>query len=226
MIRIQRPGDRIISIGGPTIITPRGGAALPWWYVPGKTCVAAYQPKGAASYAASKVNLANPGTYDATEGVAPAWDAATGWSFDGLDDWLNSNVPANACQTYIVQYTNLVATEGGRYIFGGWINFNCRTAIEVHSAAVRYLHGGQIDVAPSLAAGNLGISGQQGYRNGTAEGGSCGTGVADNSVMYVGCYNAGFPTNFHKVVVRALSFYAEPLVAVEVAGLAARMAAL
>ena len=50
-----------------------GGAPLP---------VAAYQPKGAASLAASYVNLALPGTYDAAPGVAPSFDAATGWTFN------------------------------------------------------------------------------------------------------------------------------------------------
>lgn len=226
-LRIQRVGDRILSIGsGMQIITPRSAAAAGWWEVAGKTCVAAYQPKGAASYAASLVNLANPGTYDATEGVAPDWATGTGWSFNGIDDWLNSNVPANACQTYIVQYTDLVATAAARYIFGtsgGWTH---RTSIEVHNTAVRYLHGGQVDVAPSLAAGNLGISGQQGYRNGTAEGGSCGTGVANADVMYIGCFNASGPANFHQVVVVALAFYVEALTAAEMATLATAMAAL
>ena len=48
-----------------------GGTALSWWVVAGKTCVAAYEPLGAASLAASYVNLANPGTYDATPGTTP-----------------------------------------------------------------------------------------------------------------------------------------------------------
>lgn len=64
----------------------RAAAAEPWWLAGGvaaANCVAAYQPKGAADYAASKVNLANPGTYDATDGaVYPTWDAANGWKFD------------------------------------------------------------------------------------------------------------------------------------------------
>ncbi len=49
-----------------------GVAEIPWWLaggIPAENCIAAYQPKGAASYAASKVNLANPGTYDAYEGT-------------------------------------------------------------------------------------------------------------------------------------------------------------
>ena len=54
-----------------------------WWDLDGTitSCVAAYQPKGAASYAASLVNLANPGTYNADdEGThAPDWSSA-GWA--------------------------------------------------------------------------------------------------------------------------------------------------
>jgi hypothetical protein len=57
-----------------------GRRATPWWYVAGQTCVAAYQPIGAPSLAASYVILANPGTYDAAPGVAPTFDAATGWT--------------------------------------------------------------------------------------------------------------------------------------------------
>ena len=61
-------------------------SASTWWDLNGTitSCVAAYQPKGAASYAASKVNLANPGTYNATDGTAyPTWDTSTGWKGDG-----------------------------------------------------------------------------------------------------------------------------------------------
>lgn len=61
-----------------------GAAAAQWWLsggVSAANCVAAYQPKGAASLAASYSNLANPGTYDAAPGVAPTFDTATGWTF-------------------------------------------------------------------------------------------------------------------------------------------------
>lgn len=63
-------------------IRKNGASAL--WYdaVPG--CIAAYSPIDAASYAASKVNLKNPGTYDASDGAAfPTWAAGTGWTFAG-----------------------------------------------------------------------------------------------------------------------------------------------
>lgn len=70
-----------------------------WWLSGGidpDDCVAAYQPKGAASYAASKVNLANPGTYDIDSGADPDWDASYGWNFNGTSHYLlASEFPIN-----------------------------------------------------------------------------------------------------------------------------------
>lgn len=87
-------------------------AAVPWWLAGGVAagnCVAAYQAKGAASYAASKVNLANPGTYDAANGTAyPTWDAATGWAFNGVNQYLSTSVnPSSGTWSYIIRYDGL-----------------------------------------------------------------------------------------------------------------------
>lgn len=66
-------------------------AAGNWWEVAGQTCVAAYCPKGAADYAASKGNLANPGTWTAADGAAyPTWAAETGWTFNGTTQYLTT----------------------------------------------------------------------------------------------------------------------------------------
>lgn len=55
------------------------------------SCIAAYQPKwpggiytrtDTASYANSKINLANPGTYDCYEGIAIPWTQNGGWATD------------------------------------------------------------------------------------------------------------------------------------------------
>jgi hypothetical protein len=53
-----------------------------WWATGGigASCVGAYRGLGAASYAASLINLANPGTNDLIDtGHVPGWAAATGW---------------------------------------------------------------------------------------------------------------------------------------------------
>jgi hypothetical protein len=82
-----------------------------WWDLDGTitSCIAAYQPKGAASYAASKVNLANPGTYDLTNGNDPSWSASTGWTFDGVDDHLYETTykPTDTSFTIIVRLNNM-----------------------------------------------------------------------------------------------------------------------
>ena len=65
-----------------------------WWLAGGisaENCAAAYQAKGAASYVASKVNLANPGTYNAVEVAAPSWDIASGWDATAGGKLLLSN---------------------------------------------------------------------------------------------------------------------------------------
>ena len=58
--------------------------ASDWWLSGGisaANCDFAFRAKGAADYAASKVNLANPGTYNASNGAAyPSWSSA-GWAF-------------------------------------------------------------------------------------------------------------------------------------------------
>lgn len=63
-----------------------GGVATPWHEV--VTPKAAFQPIGAASLAASYVSLYNPTTWDAAPVVAPTFDAATGWEFDGATTYL------------------------------------------------------------------------------------------------------------------------------------------
>lgn len=94
---------------------PRSAAAAglaDWWTVSGVTCVVAYQPKGAASYAASLSNLANPGTYDAFAGSAPEWDAGVGWTFDSK--YLRTGMTPGATYSLIVNYT---LTEASGYAF-------------------------------------------------------------------------------------------------------------
>lgn len=85
-----------------------GGVVESWWLsggVSASDCLAAYQSISADSYAASKVNLANPGTYDITNGASyPTWNAATGWTFDGIDDYLDTNLPGIKTATTIIIY--------------------------------------------------------------------------------------------------------------------------
>ncbi len=63
-----------------------GRATVPWYLsggIAGVNCLGAWQPKGAASYAASKISLVNPSASNLlVDGAAfPTWAAGTGWTF-------------------------------------------------------------------------------------------------------------------------------------------------
>lgn len=113
---IRRPSTRILHLpadGGVRFVAPGGGAALPWWTVAGVTCVGAYLGKGAASYAASLVNLASPGTYDLTTTAAPNWAAATGWTGNGSSMYLDTGItPSDAGWSMIARFAG-GSTSGG-----------------------------------------------------------------------------------------------------------------
>lgn len=105
-------------------------AAVAPWYLSGGVdpsgCVAAYQAKGASSYAESKVNLANPGTYDLIDGLAyPTWDSVNGWAADGTSQYLDTGLTNldlnNENATIIISYSNFISTGS---LFCGYIETN------------------------------------------------------------------------------------------------------
>ena len=91
----------------------RRAAAGGWWLAGGiaeANCVAAYQPIGAADYATSKVNLANPGTYNAGDGAAhPTWDASDGWTFNS-STYLKPGITPTSAQVYAIRISSWTDT--------------------------------------------------------------------------------------------------------------------
>lgn len=147
-----------------------------WWLSGGisaANCVAAYQPKGAASYAASKTNLANPGTYDATDGTAyPTWDATNGWKSNGTQYLRTGIFPTNDYSA-IVRFSNVTSSDGVFVLFGSQnVTSLDRFLIMpkfTSNAGVRYGFGTGVNVTPSLTSGVLAIAKQAGYRNGSSD---------------------------------------------------------
>jgi hypothetical protein len=81
-----------------------------WWLaggIPATNCVAAYQAKGAESYAASLVNLANSGTYNLNDkGThAPNWDGVNGWVFNAIDQYFFTGMTANLIESFAIRLT-------------------------------------------------------------------------------------------------------------------------
>jgi hypothetical protein len=204
------------------------------WYDPdneGLTPHAAYQPKGAFTYAASLENLISPGTHDAGEGTAPAWDAVNGWKFNGSSHYLTTDftVQVDQSQTVLVQFSNLTNTD----TLFGFYRADTTDGLIIRgdngSNAVVYRHGAAtVAQSAKLLAGNLAIAGNQGYRNGSADGGTIGA-FAGASVLQptIGALvNTGGVANFAAVYIQALAIFSTTLTSTQVLAIATAMAAL
>lgn len=206
------------------------GPVTAWWVAGGASgVVAAYQAKGAASFAASKVNIANPGTFDAANGeVVPSFDSATGWIFSG-SDWLETGIEPGANWTMLIQVSDI---GNGRQVLLG-----CQTAGEAERFRVFadfsdqcfYGNGGQTGFSPGFTTpGNVGFAGVNAYRNGVFDGSIVGIGYAGSGLdVWVGGSNEdGSFVQGSAFRCSSLVIYNNQLDAGKVAAVAAAMAAL
>ena len=192
-----------------------GGAApaATWWDLDGliACCVAAYDAKNATSLANSYIDLSGNGN-NCGPGVAPAWAAGTGWTFNGVTQWLDTGLTPGAawsCSLTVVGSAPNVRTGATLYDIG-----------PNYFAQVLYVNGGVRAVAPALATGTLGIAAQQGYRNGVADGAAIPAGAAPSSTFRFG---ARGPTIEWGGTLVAASLYSCTLTAPQMLALAVRM---
>ena len=86
------------------------------WYMsetaPGTVVDGAWQAKGAATYAASKVNLNSPGILDLLEVVgAVDWTIGAGWDHDEIDFFDTGWIADGSGQTIICRFSDAVSTK-------------------------------------------------------------------------------------------------------------------
>lgn len=150
----------------------------PWWLaggIPAGSCVMAYQPIGASDYAASKVNLAIPGMYNAKDGAAyPTWANLTGWTFNGSTQYLTTGyiVPNNQTHSMFVRYIwdvptgNSDAISFARTVGGA---NTCDFAIYIGSPTTfSYYSGSYVNQTIAHNSGTAGVAGNLGYFDGSA----------------------------------------------------------
>lgn len=215
-------------------------SAAPWWYVAGKTCVAAYQPKGAASLAASYVNLANPGTYDAAPGTAPDWDSGTGWTFNGSTQYLmmTSPISGTGARSIIARFTpNANADQKivalGNSSLGNFKDFSFTTeyAVRIQAAnAIWSVSDTTNQVAAVVAPASGSTDDIVAYRNGVA---ISRTSVVDGAYdtsggAFIGVFvgSGGTRGSYLNGTIQAVAIYNTTLSAAQVAAVSAAMAAL
>jgi hypothetical protein len=194
----------------------------------GANCIAAYQPKGAADLAASYVNVANPGTYNAAPGVAPTFDTATGWTFNGSTQYLDTGiVPVNnQAWSGFVRFSD----RGGITVMPFGRVEACRFAIQLSSISngVVYQNGSySSSVSPAPTSGILGMAGVKGYRNGVDEGITIpAAGGSFSGSILIGQSGYGGYEDWMAGKIQTLAIYDVTLTGAQVTQLTASMAAL
>ena len=194
------------------------------------TCVAAYQAKGAASLAASYVNLANPGTYDLTLGDAPTFDAATGWTFNGTSDYLKTGIVPAGAYSIAARFSNASGSNGWTV---GTFNASDSKSFGLYprqgGAARNYFNVGDRWISGgALTAGVMGFANKAAYLNGSSDG-TIGAGTSTfDADLYIGARNNdGFGVVFfYTGNILAVAIYSTTLDATQMAEVSANMAAL
>lgn len=199
------------------------------WYLAGgiavASCVAAYKAKGAASQVASYVNLTGNATYNLTTGGSPDWDAVNGWKIDSVDGtkYLDSHYVPTAGNSLIIRFSNATTDDNKSIIgedtsdayFAIWIS---------HSSQVLYCNGGLVHAGVAATSGVLAVAGQQGYRDGVADGDPIAAWSAINSKsILIGTAAGGYIAHAYT---QAVALYNTVLTAPQVAAVSTAMAAL
>ena len=202
-----------------------------WWLAGGihpSQVVAAYQPKGAVDLAASYVNLANPGTYNAAPGVAPTLDS-NGWGFNGTSQYISTGFPfaRNNSALIVFEMTgsayNMLCGANSNQA-GGY--FYIKPA---HLTLYRqtYANGGSNAVDGDALSGVIGICGGLCVLNGSVVT-TLNPGVVESEAhVFIGAQNStGVANSFISARISAAVFYNSSIQPSQIAALSAAMAAL
>lgn len=214
------------AAGGPQILRRRG-SVTPWYRAGDAPApLAAYQPKGAASLAASYINLANPGTYNAAPGVAPTWNATDGWIFLAAStQYLTSGIVVDTGYTTIVRFSNVSNTG---YLFGAQGTY--RYWFAPNPATLKRHYGWStnqtLQVGTNVTYGVVGYS-SRAYYNGVEDSTTDITSIAiPGRPIFIGALNASTASAHISAYVQAVAIWASTLTAPQVAAISTAMAAL
>lgn len=236
-IAVLRPGQRVVHLPGIGISVSRravsAGGAADWWEAGGATgCIAAYQPKGAASLAASYSNLDNPGTYDAVEVGAPTFDTVTGWGLlRSSNQCLDTGIVPTSAYSVAIRFSDVPAsgsdmTAFGQFSFdtGNGFYYRPNSASGSHDFACGHSSGA---LSPAHAGGVAILAGPNLYIDGTLSSSVTAAAVA-SITLYIGAIHASDGNRFSQLTgnIQAFAMYSGTLDATQAATLSSAMAAL
>jgi len=200
----------------------RAAAGGGWWDLNGTitSCVAAYQPKGAASYAASLADLSGTGN-NATEGTAPGWDVSYGWSFVGANSqFLKTGIiPTAQTYSYFIRYSDLTLAASILFGFRGGTG-----RVQIQDNGAIYNGTSQLSAGIIPTSGVIGIAGTDYYEDAVDQGDIPGS-WGDALEIYIAARN--FSTMLNATMkTQAFAIYNATLTPTQVGLLTTAMAAL
>lgn len=213
--------------------------AYAWWRPQGLvdgTCIAAYQPKGAANLDRSYLNLVDSTIYKCVAGVAPTFSSSVGWSFTGTQ-YLQAFYSASNKPVSVVASITLSGTSGYRAIVG----CNPKGGLELRATATS-------NVLWALKADIAGIGGSTGsvsanmrtsigfsydgsgnyvwYISGTASGSGAGNQILVDGIAIIGAYFNPTIVDYFLGSIHCLAAYNVVLTATQMSEIATAMAAI
>ncbi len=191
-----------------------------WWTVAGKTCLAAYQPKGAPSLADSYINLANRETYNAAPISAAPTFGALGWTCNGTTQSLTTGIVPSSTTTALIRFSSLSRSLTYQTLFGMYESstkcFLIQTAATPTNLDI-YHNNAMIGVSQPQSFGIYALAGGRFFVNGTFIQATTPNANACTATVSIG--NA-------PITIQAFVLYAQKLSDAEVAGRSSAMAAL
>lgn len=173
----------------------RGADPRLWFNLPG--VVAAYQPVGApdALSARNSVARGGDGRYAASSSALPSWAAITGWTYDGIAQYLDTGVlHTDVSQLWSILVWFSVYSSNGNYLLASDNNLvtGGLGLCPNRFGAIRFLNHGQLAISSaSMTSGVMAVAGMYGYKNGIRQSGTIGTSGQVDRTIYLGAGNSG-----------------------------------
>jgi hypothetical protein len=176
------------------------------------------------------VNLTGNTDYDAYEGVAPTWATGTGWTFDGVDDYLDTGVNPldNQGWSAFIRIANNNTNDDTKHAFGVGTSFRSRFSVmprynNTYSAIANDTR--VIITSAGVDSGVLGFSGARTFINAVYKG-TCPVDTSNtfSGSVYIGTSNGA--VTFWAGDVLALVIYDGTLTDDQVSDLTTAMNAL
>ena len=185
--------------------------AEPRWLTGGiaaADCIAAYEPDLAVDLAASYVNLANPGTYDAAPGTAPTL-VAGGWSFvNGSSQYLTTNIAPTSGMSALIRFSSWTRPAGPSTLLGAFGSASVAYVIQSTTGTnLRTYKSTVADNSTNVTSGVVAIAAQRAYLNGFVLPNTMTAGSLTSLKLFIGGLNNGSAIQFATVTIARIYIY-------------------